>query len=114
MRFDAYWHYYLQHHTHRANRLLHFLGWLAFLFGLATSLIARDVRVLFAGVATAYAVAWTGHFIFERDIPETWKRPVLANLASLRLFVLMATGRLGEHLIQKPKVLRRANPATDD
>ena len=100
MSFDAYWPYYLRHHTNQANRLFHFLGWLVFFVALASALVTRDILVLLFGAATAYALAWTGHLVFEREIPETLRRPILANIASLRMFALMATGRLGDHLLR--------------
>ena len=110
MSFAAYWPYYLRHHSNRANRLLHFLGWLALLFALTGTLVTGNILVLLLGVATAYVFAWTGHLVFEREIPDTFRRPVLANIASLRMFALMATGRLGDHLSRHGIVSTAAAP----
>lgn len=98
MTFETYWPHYLRHHSNRKNRALHFVGWLALVGALAISLVTQSWPWLFSGIAAAYAFAWTGHFMFQKEAPDTFRHPWLANLGSLRMFALMATGRLQAHL----------------
>lgn len=98
MTFETYWPHYLRHHSNRANRTLHFIGWLVLVCAVAVAVVTRSGLWLIVGVAAAYTFAWTGHFIFQREAPDTFRRPWLANLASLKMFVLMATGRLQRDL----------------
>jgi hypothetical protein len=45
-------------------------------------------------VASAYAVAWVGHFGFERNVPATLRYPLLAALCDLRMYGLMWRGTM--------------------
>jgi hypothetical protein len=47
-----------------------------------------------AGVAGAYAFAWTGHFLVEKNRPATFRYPVWSFLCDFRMWGAMATGRL--------------------
>ena len=98
MDLEGYWPRYLRHHSHPNNRFLHACGWIALLVALGLSLWIRSAVPLAAGVVAAYGLAWTGHFCFQREAPETFQRPVLANVASLRMFLLMVTGKLDGEL----------------
>ena len=98
MTFATYWPHYLRHHSNRTNRTLHFVGWLVLLCAAAVALATQSGPWLVAGIAAAYTLAWIGHFSFQREAPDTFRHPWLANLASLKMFALMATGRLRGHL----------------
>ena len=51
--------------------------------------------VLFpAGVVAAYAAAWTGHFGVEKNRPATFQYPLWSFLGDLRMWSLMAQGKL--------------------
>jgi hypothetical protein len=96
--FETYWPDYLRHHANRANRRLHFFGWLVLISATPSAVATRNQLVLLVGIVTAYTFAWVGHFVFQQETPQTFRHPLLANVASLRMFALMATGRLGRHL----------------
>lgn len=51
--------------------------------------------VLFpAGIAAAYGFAWTGHFGVEKNVPATFQYPLWSFLCDLRMWSLMAQGKL--------------------
>lgn len=100
MTFATYWPHYLRHHSNRMNRALHLVGWLALLFAAVISLVTQSPLVLVAGVLAAYTFAWIGHFVFQHEAPDIFRHPWLGNVASLRMFILMLTGRLRGHLDQ--------------
>ena len=51
--------------------------------------------VLFpAGVVSAYACAWVGHFGVEKNTPATFQYPLWSFLADLRMWSHMARGQL--------------------
>lgn len=47
-----------------------------------------------SGVVGAYAFAWTGHFLVEKNRPATFKYPVWSFLCDFRMWGRMATGQL--------------------
>jgi hypothetical protein len=65
---------YRRDHTHPINNFLHVgVGWPM----VAASLLLLPFRPwwslgLFLG---GYAFMWTGHFVFERNLPTIWKYP---------------------------------------
>ncbi|MBX7196530.1 MAG: DUF962 domain-containing protein [Sandaracinaceae bacterium] len=47
-----------------------------------------------AGVAFAYGCAWTGHFGMEKNTPATFQYPLWSLLGDLRMWTMMARGKL--------------------
>ncbi len=47
-----------------------------------------------SGVFGAYAMAWTGHFIVEKNRPATFKYPVWSFLMDFRMWSHLVTGRM--------------------
>ena len=91
---EAFWPYYVTQHLNQTNRRLHFIGNTYLLAGLALAVIRRSPRLAAWVVASAYGVAWIGHFGFERNIPATFRYPVLAGLCDLRMYVKMWRGAM--------------------
>ncbi len=55
-----------------------------------------------AGVVFAYAMAWTGHFIIEKNRPATFKYPLWSFVSDFRMLSHMLRGRLwtGDPLVE--------------
>ena len=51
--------------------------------------------IALAGVVIGYLLAWTGHFVVERNRPAMESHPAWALLCDVRMFRLWITGRLG-------------------
>lgn len=105
MSFEEFWPYYAAQHLNPANRRLHFAGTTAGLLWLAALLATRDPRCLLAGLASAYGLAWAGHFIFERNSPATFRHPIHSLRGDFRMYFLMWRGEMrGELERLKPKL----------
>lgn len=94
MRFAEFYPFYLSQHTNRTCRRLHFAGTS---LGLAAALHAAatlDLRWLLAAIAAGYALAWVGHFFFEKNRPATFSNPLLSFLGDWVMWKDMLTGRI--------------------
>ena len=60
-------------------------------------LVAGHPGVL-AGIVFAYANAWVGHFVIEKNRPATFTYPLWSLLADYKMYVLFLAGRLGPEL----------------
>ncbi len=86
--------FYLQEHSNRICRRLHFIGSSAALLCLALLLLTRNPMWLLAGLFSGYAFAWVGHFFFERNRPATFRYPWLSFRADWLMYRDMLTGRI--------------------
>ena len=94
MRFSEFYPRYLAEHSNRTCRRLHFAGTS---LGLAAALHAfatLDFRWLLAGLVAGYALAWTGHFFFEKNRPATFTHPFASFAGDWAMWKDMLTGRI--------------------
>ncbi len=87
--FGEFWPFYVQEHSKRGTRWLHFLGTtLLFLF---LSLSFRNGSLLFLlyGIVAAYGCAWTGHFWIEKNRPATFQYPLFSLLGDFKMYGFM-------------------------
>ena len=98
--FNEFWQHYLRHHAQEGTRLLHVLGTGLAALALVVAIIAVDPLVALAGTALGYLLAWTGHFLIERNRPVMVSHPAWAFLCDVRMFRLWLTGQLGAELEQ--------------
>jgi hypothetical protein len=82
----------------RAPGGLHYLGTGGALSLLAVAVLSRDWHWLIAAPIVGYALAWTGHFVFERNKPETFGHPIWSLLSDFRMLALFLAGRLSGEL----------------
>jgi hypothetical protein len=90
--------FYLAQHSEPANRWLHAIGTT---LGLAVAIAAFATRHPWYALlwpVVAYAFAWTGHFVIEKNKPATFGHPWWSLISDFRMLGLMVTGRLGERL----------------
>lgn len=66
-----------------------------------------------AGVLAAYGMAWTGHFVVEKNTPATLRYPVWSFVSDLRMWTHMVQGRLwdGDPLEELGLSLNEEEPA---
>lgn len=64
---DAFLTYYESAHQHSANRYIHHLAHTVAGFGIAY--IPWHLVYTVVLIATAFALSWTGHYLFERNAP---------------------------------------------
>lgn len=93
-RFRDFYPHYLQEHSNRTCRRLHFAG---------TSLvIAMTICVVVTGAwwmlwllpVAGYGFAWLGHFVFEKNRPATFQYPFYSLWGDFVMYKDILTGRI--------------------
>ena len=90
----SFYAYYLSQHQHPACRWLHVAGSLAALASLVQGLLTQSWIFALAAPLLGYGLAWTGHFVFEKNKPATFRYPVKSFLCDWIMLFQMVTGRL--------------------
>jgi hypothetical protein len=94
MSYPQFWRRYLAAHADRRTRALHYLGTGGAIAVLLVAALSRDWRWLIAAPLVGYGFAWTGHFVFERNKPETFGHPFWSLYSDFRMLALFLAGRL--------------------
>jgi hypothetical protein len=81
--FREYYRYYLTQHQNRNCRRMHFLGTLVAVGLLVWLLTTPYWWLAWLAPLAEYPFAWFGHFVFERNVPATFKNPWYAALSDL-------------------------------
>lgn len=89
--FEAFWPFYLGEHRLPATRQFHFLG-------TTVGLVLLSFGQWIAAPVVAYACAWVGHFVFEKNKPATFKHPLWSFRGDLRMYKMMLLGELDAEL----------------
>jgi hypothetical protein len=92
--FAAFYPEYLREHSNRTCRRLHFAGSVLVLAAIAAAIATRDPRWLIAAPILGYGLAWTGHFVFEKNRPATFRRPLYSLIGDWVMFRDMLIGRI--------------------
>ena len=92
--FAEFYAYYLAEHSHPVCRRLHFIGTALVLGFLVAALVAGNPWLLIGMPVSGYALAWAGHFLFEKNRPATFAHPVYSLIADFVLFRDMLVGRI--------------------
>ncbi|AXQ31203.1 DUF962 domain-containing protein [Solimonas sp. K1W22B-7] len=86
--------YYLQEHSDRTCRRLHFVG-TSLGLGLVIYALATQTWWLIAvAFIQGYAFAWVGHFFFEHNKPATFQYPWKSYLGDWKMWWEMLTGKI--------------------
>ncbi len=91
--FREFYAFYLQEHSRRGTKVLHFCGTGAGLICLALALSQGRPRWIGVGLLLGYGFAWVSHFFIERNRPATFRQPFFSFIADFRLFFELLTGR---------------------
>ncbi len=86
--------YYLQEHSNRICRRMHFIGSSAGLIFLGVAIFTLNPLWLLAGLLSGYFCAWVGHFFFEHNKPATFKYPWLSFQGDWLMYRDMWTGKI--------------------
>jgi hypothetical protein len=95
-RFDGFrdfYPFYLAEHANRTSRRLHFTGTSIAVVLALTALVTQRWWLLAAALVTGYALAWVGHFFFERNRPATFRHPIFSLMGDFRLWWEIVTGK---------------------
>ena len=94
MTFNEYYNYYLTLHQNKWCRRLHVLGQLATVGYIVAAISLGWWFALLFAPFVVYPFAWTGHFIFEKNEPAAFTRPLWAKACDWVMIKDMITGRV--------------------
>lgn len=92
--FAEFYPFYLSEHSNRTCRRLHFAGSSLSLLCLAALVATRNPWWLLAGLLCGYGFAWVGHFVFEKNKPASFKRPLYSFMGDWVMYKDIWTGKL--------------------
>jgi hypothetical protein len=92
--FAEFYPFYLGEHRHPTCRRLHFVGSTLALACLAMALATGRGGWFLGALACGYGFAWIGHFVFEKNRPASFRRPLWSFLGDWRMYVEIWTGRI--------------------
>jgi len=93
--YDEFFEFYLRQHSDAGNRRLHATGMILGLAVAVAAFVLHHPWYALLWVPLGYGLAWTGHFLLEKNTPATFGHPLWAFLSDFRMLALMLTGRLG-------------------
>jgi hypothetical protein len=92
--FDDFWVHYVHAHRHPVNRALHYLGTTSAIGTVVAAAVTWNPAWLLLTPAVGYGPAWIGHFVFEKNKPATWERPLWSLRGDFKMYVLALRGRM--------------------
>lgn len=92
--FREFYPYYLNEHSDRTCRRLHFIGTSLVIGITATALVTQNYALLWALPVAGYGFAWAGHFIFEKNRPATFKHPFYSLMGDFVMYKDMLIGKI--------------------
>jgi hypothetical protein len=92
--FAEFYPVYLGEHANTTCRRLHFLGSTLALLCLARGLSTGQPMWLLWGLLCGYGCAWIGHFVFEKNKPASFKRPLYSFMGDWVMYKDIWTGKI--------------------
>jgi hypothetical protein len=92
--FAAFYPFYLGEHSNRTCRRLHFLGLSLALVCVAMLLATGRPQYFLYALLCGYGFAWVGHFVFEKNKPASFKRPLYSFMGDWVLYRDIWTGKV--------------------
>ena len=92
--FDDFYPYYLDEHSNLTCRRLHFAGSTLALICWSTAFLTGRPWWLLVGLVAVYGCAWVGHFVFEKNRPATFTRPLYSAMGDWVMYKDMWFGRV--------------------
>lgn len=92
--FAEFYPIYLGEHADRTCRRLHFVGSSLSLACLAGALVTGRPWLLLAALLCGYGFAWIGHFVFEKNKPASFSRPLYSFMGDWMMYRDIWLGRI--------------------
>jgi hypothetical protein len=92
--FSEFYPYYLREHSDLMCRKLHFLGTCGVIALMILFFFTGNLFVLLFMPLMGYGLAWTGHFVFEKNRPATFKHPFYSLMGDFKMFWEILIGKL--------------------
>lgn len=96
--FAEFWPYYVSEHRKPATRVLHAVGTTIGLVFMASVIAVGKWWLFPLGLIPGYALAWTGHFVIEKNKPATFKYPLWSFMGDWKMLAYMITGRMSKEV----------------
>ena len=94
MTFGKYYDYYLTLHQNKWCRRLHFFGQLATISYVILCVYCQVYLALLLSPFVVYPFAWAGHFVFEKNTPAAFSRPLWAKACDWLMLRDILMGRI--------------------
>ena len=94
MTFDQYYQYYLTLHQNKWTRRMHVLGQMATVAFLWFVISTKMWLLLLVAPFVVYPFAWTGHYVFEKNEPAAFSRPIWAKACDWVMLKDILTGKI--------------------
>jgi hypothetical protein len=112
--FDDFWVFYVRQHKSKLNRTMHVVGTTAAMALVVAAVVKRRAAPLLLAPLAGYGLAWTGHLLFEKNLPTSFSHPIWAARAGLEMWLKTLTGQmdaeLARCLAQRPEANASAIP----
>jgi hypothetical protein len=92
--FAEFYPLYLAEHSNRICRRMHFIGSSLSLACLVMLLLTASLSYLFYALLCGYGFAWLGHFVFEKNKPASFKRPLFSFMGDWVMYKDMWAGKV--------------------
>ncbi len=92
--FREFYPFYLEEHSNRTSRRLHFIGSWGVLALLATAAISGNAWWALGALFCGYGFAWVGHFFFQKKRPATFKHPLYSFAGDWVMFKDILLGKV--------------------
>ncbi len=92
--FEEFYPLYLDEHTNRLCRRMHFIGSTLVLLILFEAILTGEPLWLLGMPVAGYGFAWLGHFVFEKNRPTTFRHPLYSLIGDWVMYKDMLLGRL--------------------
>lgn len=92
--FTEFYAFYLTEHSHKMNRLLHFLGTTLVLIVFVNAVLTQEFINLLYCPLIGYGMAWVGHYRFEKNKPATFKHPFYSFIADFVMWWHLLTRKI--------------------
>ena len=94
LTFSEYYEHYLTLHQNKWNRRLHVVGQIATICFVLACFNFKLWLLLLATPFVVYPFAWTGHYVFEKNKPAAFKRPLWAKACDWIMLKDIVTGKI--------------------
>jgi hypothetical protein len=91
---EEFWPYYVQEHSKLLTRQFHFIGNTNLFFWLFLALWRRSFGLIIFAVVSSYLIAWIGHFFIEKNVPATFRYPIMSAICDMMMYVKMWRGEM--------------------
>lgn len=92
--YSEFYRFYLTEHRNIMSRRLHAVGSSVGIYFFSKAIRQRQPKYFIYGLASGYACAWIGHFVFEKNKPASFKQPLYSFISDWRMLSDIVRGNL--------------------